>query len=49
MRCDRCSVSSGVRHYQSLEALLRRDLQAEPQAETKQLYLRLQNPPGPAS
>ncbi|TMD62270.1 MAG: hypothetical protein E6I87_00110 [Chloroflexi bacterium] len=42
-------TDAALRHYQSLEALLRRDLQAEPQAETKQLYLRLQNPPGPAS
>ncbi len=37
-----------VRHYQALAALLRRDLAAEPQPETTELYLRLRNALGPA-
>jgi len=30
-----------VRHYQALEAMLRRDLGAEPEPATRELYLRI--------
>jgi DNA-binding SARP family transcriptional activator len=34
-------VDLALRHYQALETLLRRDLQQEPAAETKDLQTRL--------